>query len=281
MKLVITLLCLALLTCTDTANLGEGAGAKLSSATPPPNPAPAASQNALTPEPTWPDSLAGLPIATYLTGQFDPANNPTFKRVPSQYTDGRAHLLHEETLAAFKKMHAAAAQNGISLTIVSATRNFDRQRQIWEAKWRGDRLLEGRDNATTIYPDPADRARAILRYSSMPGTSRHHWGTDLDLNALTNGYFASGEGKRTYDWLAANGPTYGFCQPYTAKGSERPEGYEEEKWHWSYTPLASQLTDFAAAELRNAAIGGFAGAEAAGAIDVVGNYVLGVNRACR
>ena len=281
MKFTIALLCLALFTCTDATNLGEAAGARIGGATPPLNPAPAASPEPVSLENTWPDSLAGLPIDVYVTGRFDPATNAAFERVPNRYTDGRTHLLHAETLAAFEKMHAAAARDGISLTIVSATRNFDRQRQIWEAKWHGDRLLEGRDNAAEVYPDAADRARAILRYSSMPGTSRHHWGTDVDLNALTNGYFASGEGKRTYDWLVANAMTYGFCQPYTAKGAERPDGYEEEKWHWSYTPLAGQLTDFAAAGLRNEAIGGFDGGEAAGLIDVVGKYVLGVNGACR
>ena len=281
MKLTIALLCLALFTCTNATNLGEDAGAKLGGTTPPTNPAPAASPQSLTPDKTWPDSLAGLPIAIYITGRFDPAKNAAFKRVPARYTDGRAHLLHTETLAAFEQLHAAAAKDGINLTIVSATRNFDRQRQIWEAKWTGNRLLEGRDNAAQVYPDAADRARAILRYSSMPGTSRHHWGTDIDLNALTNGYFADGAGKRTYDWLTVNAATYGFCQPYTKKGTERPAGYEEEKWHWSYMPLAGRLTDFAAAELRNEAIGGFAGSEAAESIDVVGKYILGVNGACR
>ena len=32
----------------------------------------------------------------------------------------------------------------------------------------------------------------------MPSTSRHHWGTDLDLNNLNNSYFTSGKGKKIY-----------------------------------------------------------------------------------
>ena len=222
-----------------------------------------------------------LPSYEYLTGKFDPAQHPDFVKVAARYTDGDPYLLHRETYAAFERMHAAAKADGVTLTMVSATRNFARQRQIWEAKWTGKRLLEGTEKADVVYPDPADRARAILRYSSMPGTSRHHWGTDIDLNNLNNPYFASGWGLRVYEWLTANAATYGFCQPYTPKGPARPDGYEEEKWHWSYLPLATRLTDYAATELRNTDISGFQGAEAAGRIDVLNKYVLGINRACR
>lgn len=227
------------------------------------------------------DTLPDLLNTRYLTGKFDPADRPDFVAVADEYTDGDPYLLHEDTYAAFRRMHAAATADGVNLRIVSATRNFDRQKQIWEAKWNGRRLLEGREKADEVYPNPADRARAILRYSSMPGTSRHHWGTDIDLNRLTNDYFASGEGKKVYDWLTTHAANYGFCQPYTAKGSDRPTGYEEEKWHWSYTPLSAPLTDYAARELDNADINGFDGAEAAGEIDVVSEYVLGVNPACK
>ena len=226
------------------------------------------------------DSIAGVPTASYLRGRFDPAVNDSFVRVADRYTDGDPYLLHHDTYVAFERMHAAARADGVTLRIVSATRNFDRQRQIWEAKWAGRRLLEGKEKANEVYPDAADRARAILRYSSMPGTSRHHWGTDIDINALNNGYFESGEGKRVYNWLVTNAATHGFCQPYTEKGPDRPVGYEEERWHWSYLPLATQLTDYARARMTNEEIGGFEGAEAAGRIDVIGNYVLGINEAC-
>ncbi len=227
------------------------------------------------------DSIAGLPVYTYLTGKFDPSENAAFVRVEDKYTDGAPYLLHEDTYAAFQRMHAAALEDGVRLKIISATRNFNRQKQIWEAKWNGQRLLEGTEKADEVYPDPADRARAILRYSSMPGTSRHHWGTDMDLNALNNGYFDDGEGKAIYDWLTNHAAEYGFCQPYTPKGGERPDGYEEERWHWSYLPLATQLTDYAAERLQDGDISGFAGAEAAPQIEVIRNYVLGVNPECK
>ena len=227
------------------------------------------------------DSVPAIPSYAYLTGKFDPADHPAFVKVAGKYTDGDPYLLHRATYAAFERMHAAAEADGVNLIIVSATRNFARQKQIWEAKWRGQRLLEGREKADEVYPDAADRARAILRYSSMPGTSRHHWGTDIDLNQLTNSYFDSGEGKRIYDWLTTHAADYGFCQPYTPKGSARPTGYEEERWHWSYLPLATQLTDYAATQLEDSDISGFDGAEAAGRIAVVREYVLGINPDCK
>ncbi|MGB3799511.1 MAG: M15 family metallopeptidase [Lewinella sp.] len=262
----------SLLGCTDADSAG-----KMGSAPTPPD------STVSSPAPRRPltDSLAGLPVYTYLTGKFDPGENESFVRVADEYTDGDPYLLHEDTYAAFREMHAAAKEDGVRLRIISATRNFERQKQIWEAKWNGQRLLEGTEKADEVYPDPADRALAILRYSSMPGTSRHHWGTDMDLNALNNGYFDDGEGKQVYDWLTAHAADYGFCQPYTAKGEDRPNGYEEERWHWSFLPLATQLTDYAAERLQDDDISGFAGAEAAPRIEVVKNYVLGVNPRCK
>jgi len=251
----------------------------LSSTAPLPDTAPAPAP----PPPALIDTNAPptIPSYTFLTGKFDPLEHPDFVPVAAKYTDGDPYVLHKDTYAAFEKMHAAAAKEGVQLIMVSATRNFARQKQIWEAKWNGLRLLEGKEKANLVYPDPADRARAILRYSSMPGTSRHHWGTDMDLNALNNKYFDDGAGKKVYDWLVANGPDFGFCQPYTPKSDARPNGYEEERWHWSYLPLATQLTDYAATQLQDQDISGFAGAAAAPSIEVINNYVLGINQACR
>ncbi|HHM21379.1 MAG TPA: D-alanyl-D-alanine carboxypeptidase family protein, partial [Bacteroidetes bacterium] len=157
----------------------------------------------------------------------------------------------------------------------------NRQKNIWESKWTGARKIENGTNAATNYPDPKTRALKILEYSSMPGTSRHHWGTDIDINDLDNFTFEHGKGEEVYNWLVANAARFGFCQPYTKKGKERPHGYNEEKWHWSYIPIARQLTDLAAARLRDDMISGFKGAETAVKIGVVEKYVLGINRECR
>ncbi len=215
----------------------------------------------------------------YLTGKFDPAKQPEFVRFGAPYADEEGYFLHRLAFEAFAKMYEAARQDGIKLTIISATRPFIRQKAIWEAKWTGKRPVEGKNLAKAV-KNPVKRAQAILRYSSMPGTSRHHWGTDIDINALENSYFEKGEGLKTYQWLQAHAAEYGFCQVYTAKGSKRPHGYEEEKWHWSYLPLARKLTALAQNKLKNEDINGFLGAETAKQIHVVERYVLGINPDC-
>ncbi len=217
---------------------------------------------------------------THLMGKFDPLKDSDFIQIDIQYADRPGQLLHKETYAAFIRMYEAAKKDGIKLIIKSATRNFSAQKAIWEGKWHGKRLLEGNINAAKKIPDPVERALKILEYSSMPGTSRHHWGTDIDFNAFVNSYFEKGQGKKEYDWLVANAGKFGFCQPYTPKGTERPDGYNEEKWHWSYLPLAKRLSDQYKIRLTNEDISGFDGAETAPQIDIIKKYVLGINHHC-
>ncbi len=216
----------------------------------------------------------------YIMGKFDPAKDSNFVRIAAQYADREGRLLRKEAYVQFIKMHEAARKKGLLLKILSATRNFETQKSIWEAKWTGKRLHEGKENLAETTPDPVRRALKILKWSSMPGTSRHHWGTDIDLNNLNNDYFEKGEGLEIYNWLVKNAPNYGFCQPYSPKGTTRPHGYNEEKWHWSYLPLAKKLTDQARIRLKEELITGFKGAETAQPIGVVEKYILGISEDC-
>ena len=216
----------------------------------------------------------------FLMGKFNPETHSDFVKIEKKYASRVGMFLHKKTYESFKKMHAKAKADGINLTIRSATRNFKSQKGIWEAKWTGQRKVEdGQDISKTI-PDHKQRALKILEYSSMPSTSRHHWGTDIDINAFTNEYFSKGKGKKEYDWLLANTASFGFCQPYTAKGKDRPDGYNEEKWHWSYLPLSKPLIDQAKLRFKNEMVKGFKGAKTATQIDVVKKYVLGINQEC-
>jgi len=215
----------------------------------------------------------------YVTGQFEPAQDSNFVRIEPQYTTKNNIYLHQETYRAFLRMYEAASKDSITLRILSATRNFNAQKSIWEAKWTGQRKLSDGTNAAEI-ADKNQRALRILEYSSMPSTSRHHWGTDIDLNKLNNAFFEKGEGLKIYQWLTAHASEYGFCQPYSPKGPNRPNGYNEEKWHWSYLPLAKRYLQTAKDSLSDKDISGFEGAEVAPAMEVVKNYILGINEAC-
>jgi LAS superfamily LD-carboxypeptidase LdcB len=95
---------------------------------------------------------------------------------------------------------------------------------------------------------PWQKIQAILRWSALPGASRHHWGTDFDIfdaKAMPEGYKiqltpeeVQGDGlfAPMHDWLDSyidSGQT-DFYRPYAVdKGGIAPE-----RWHLSYRPLA-------------------------------------------
>ncbi len=202
----------------------------------------------------------------YVTGRFNPKSHPDFVPVAEKYADPNIYL-HKKTYEAFKKMYKAARKDGITLRIISGTRNFNAQKAIWEGKWQ-------RFEA----PTDLKLALKILNYSSMPMTSRHHWGTDIDLNNLNNSYFESGEGLKIYEWLKAHANEFGFYQPYTDKSLNGRTGYNMEKWHWSYIPLASKFRAYYNARITNKDISGFKGSELAVEIDMLGKYVNGISK---
>src|SRR5690606_20786157 len=109
----------------------------------------------------------------YLLGKFNQNQDERFVQIADQYSGGSAKgaYLRKETYEAFVRMAEAAKADGVNLIIISATRNYFQQKAIWERKWTND----------TESKTPVDRAKKILLYSSMPGSSRHHWGTDVDL----------------------------------------------------------------------------------------------------
>ncbi len=211
----------------------------------------------------------------YLLGKFNPEQDARFSRLDGEHTSGSARggVLRKEAYDAFIKMAEAAKKEGIQLVIISATRNFESQKRIWENKWNGKVIVEGKN--LTTFKNPLERAKIILHYSSMPGSSRHHWGTDMDLNSLDNAYFESGDGLKMYQWLQVRASEYGFCQPFTSKADSRT-GYEEEKWHWSYWPLSKEFLEQYMKNVRYEDFGGFDGSQTASEIGIIENYVAGV-----
>ena len=220
-----------------------------------------------------PDSI---PVsADFLMGKYDPATTPGFVRIDAQYTSKENIYLQKGAYDAFKDMYEAAAVQGITLPILSATRNFDYQKQIWEKKWKaaaGNKRKLSKKEGRAI-------AANILRYSAMPGTSRHHWGTDIDLVSLEPSFFETKEGLRIYLWLKENAPKYGFCQPYKGKSAGRT-GYEDEPWHWSWMPLSGRYTEDYPRLVQENAIKGFSGSQFAGDLRVISVYVSGIDQSC-
>ena len=210
---------------------------------------------------------------SFLLGKFNPDTCSDFVKIPLLYTQKDGIYLQKDAFWAYKRMFEAAKLEGIHLTILSSTRNFNYQKGIWERKWKS--------TVFASYKPGRERAKHIMNYSSMPGTSRHHWGTDIDLNVLNNQSLSAGKGKLVYDWLKMNAGRFGFCQVYSAKGSSRPDGYEEEKWHWSFLPLAKGYTSDYGKIIKPEDIKGFLGCESFTELSVIQNYVFGINPECK
>ena len=127
---------------------------------------------------------------------------------------GREQRLTPDVAARWQAMQAAAAQQGVTLLLVSGFRSVDYQRQIWLRK-----LAAGQTVAQ------------ILRVSAPPGYSEHHTGRAIDLTAsgcdtLTEAF----EGTQEFAWLAAHASVFGFSMPYSRHNRY---GFIYEPWHWS------------------------------------------------
>lgn len=139
--------------------------------------------------------------------------------VPSSYAPGG---LTSETQAAFNKMKAAAAKEGISLWNASGYRSYGYQSTLyWNYVAR-------------------DGQYAADRYSARPGHSEHQTGLALDINNASGSF----TGSKAAKWTAEHCAEYGFILRYPA-GKESITGYMYESWHFRYvgTELAKKITD--------------------------------------
>jgi LAS superfamily LD-carboxypeptidase LdcB len=205
----------------------------------------------------------------FLLGRVKRENNPLFVKVDEKHTERNIYLIRP-VYDAFKKMYEAALNDSVKLIITSGHRTFIEQIYEWELRWNNPRV-------DSVFADDVDKAKFVLQYRSMPGTSRHHWGTDIDLNSFNLDYFETKEGKKMYDWLQKNAATYGFYQSYTPIDEKRPTGYQEEKWHWSYKPLARLMLIEYLKMVTIHDIHGFEGDIAARKLPIITDWVSGVN----
>jgi LAS superfamily LD-carboxypeptidase LdcB len=204
----------------------------------------------------------------FLLGKFDYKKDNRFVLIDRKWSSKDIYV-QKQTYKAFIKMADAAKKDGVNLKIVSGTRSFKEQKVIWEKKWK---LNEKKHNEQT------EITLNILKFSSMPGSSRHHWGTDIDINSVEEEYFEKEEGKKIYEWLFKNAPKYGFHQVYTNKNLTNREGYEEEKWHWSYMALSGLYLESYIKKINYSDITGFLGSETAKDIDIIKKYVQGIDK---
>jgi LAS superfamily LD-carboxypeptidase LdcB len=164
------------------------------------------------------------------------------------------HKLVKDACLAFKKMQKSAEKAGVDIQLVSSFRSFERQKAIWNQKWQGHRALFSLDGHPLDISKMTEleKLHAILTFSALPGTSRHHWGTDCDVydqqqvNALQHKfelvnaeYRQGGPCYALHCWLEKNAGLYGFYRPY----AQYRGGVAAEEWHLSYRPNAKLMRE--------------------------------------
>lgn len=184
------------------------------------------------------------------------------------------HRLQAEAAAALAALQADARRAGFELAIASSFRSYARQLLIWNGKASGARPVydDSGGQVELAGLSPREQLYAILRYSAIPGTSRHHWGTDVDVYdgaAVAAGYqvqlspqevAAGGVFDALHCWLdecIAAGTSRGFYRPYARDRG----GVAPERWHLSYAPLAQACSAQLTMELLQACWGAAQGTE--------------------
>lgn len=169
------------------------------------------------------------------------------------------HRLQPQAKAAFMAMQQAAAAAGFNLRPASSYRDFSRQLAIWNGKFDGQRpLLDAASQPLdTLSLTPEQRITAILQWSALPGTSRHHWGSDVDVydpDLLPPGaklalepweYEKQGYFYPLSQWLTANMARFDFYLPF----ANSQGGMAIEPWHLSYRPQAKLCAERLTPEL--------------------------------
>lgn len=166
--------------------------------------------------------------------------------------EGTHFFLHQMVIQDFLLLKEDAKEHGFDLKIASAFRSYDRQQKIWNAKASGERqLVDDLERPLTFSQlSPLEIMFAILRWSALPGCSRHHWGTDFDIydgntqnekevKLVPSETLGEGPSAKLHDWLdfkISTNSAHGFFRPYATDLG----GFAPERWHLSYYPISSK-----------------------------------------
>ena len=129
--------------------------------------------------------------------------------------DGKMVRLAPAAAAAWWRMQAAAASDGVELLALSGFRSVRRQTAIVRAKLAGGKTIA-----------------EILRFVAAPGCSEHHTGRALDIGSPEE-LELDGKFERTaaFRWLRRRAGEFGFHLSYP-RGNRHGFGYEP--WHWCW-----------------------------------------------
>jgi len=171
-------------------------------------------------------------LPAFTTAELIGKGNPTMV--------GNGYKLLPEVAKQLELMKADALKAGFKIQVISSYRNYTYQNGIWERKYKANQAkkIAAKENI-----------EKIIEYSTIPGTSRHHWGTDLDIIDGTRGipadplnekHFNEGGSMHKFKlWLDENASKYGFYLVYTDNSARK--GFKYEPWHFTYKAISEPM----------------------------------------
>jgi D-alanyl-D-alanine carboxypeptidase len=119
-------------------------------------------------------------------------------------------------------MRQAAADEGVSIHLISAFRSLEYQQQLIERKIQNGQSID-----------------TILAVNAAPGFSEHHSGRAIDVgtpncDALVEAF----EHTEAYAWLQRRAAEFGFSLSFPR---DNPHGIAYEPWHWCFEKTDSEV----------------------------------------
>lgn len=170
--------------------------------------------------------------------------------LPVDLSKGSSKLADPDAAKALEALSKRAQKAGFELGVCSAYRSYNDQLCIVQGKFDGSRaVLDADEKPLDISKlSVAEKVAAVLRFSALPGFSRHHFGTDFDIYAsdrlpcgqklqLTCREYAYGSYFFEFgEFLKENLAELGFIRPFSGLGF-----VAAEPWHISYFPKAERM----------------------------------------
>ena len=128
----------------------------------------------------------------------------------------RPQQLTPQALAAWQAMKQSAADQGVSLFLISAFRSLQYQQDLISRKLAKGISLE-----------------QILKVNAAPGFSEHHTGRAIDIGSDAATILQEAfEETTAFQWLMGNAGRFGFSLSYPRGNSH---GIDYEPWHWCFS----------------------------------------------